>query len=95
MLFLLRKNRRTLMAKNKITTYIAYAVGEIILVVIGILIAVWINRTNHRKVVGIGVLKMIGQESNLSFGTTKNPYLRSAANDSSILERLNSKEPTK
>jgi hypothetical protein len=46
MLFLLRKIRRKLMEKNKVTTYILYAIGEIVLVVIGILIAVSINNWN-------------------------------------------------
>jgi len=49
MLFLLRKIRRKLMQKNKFTTYLLYAIGEIILVVIGILIAVSINNWNQKK----------------------------------------------
>lgn len=47
MLFLLRKIRRKLMQNNKITSYLLYAIGEIILVVIGILIAVSINNWNQ------------------------------------------------
>lgn len=43
MLFLFRKIRKALMQKNKTTTYLLYAVGEIVLVVIGILIALSIN----------------------------------------------------
>ena len=49
MLFLLRKIRRKLMQKNKFTTYLLYAVGEIILVVIGILIAVSINNASQQR----------------------------------------------
>jgi hypothetical protein len=45
MLFLLRKTRRKLMQNNKTTTYLLYAIGEIILVVIGILVAVQIDST--------------------------------------------------
>ena len=48
MLFLLRKIRRKLMEKNKFTTYLLYAIGEIVLVVIGILIAVSINNWNQQ-----------------------------------------------
>lgn len=48
MLFLLRKIRRKLMSNNKVTTYLLYALGEIFLVVIGILIAVNINNWNDR-----------------------------------------------
>ena len=39
MLFLLRNIRRKLLTNNKVTTYLLYAIGEIFLVVIGILIA--------------------------------------------------------
>ncbi len=49
MLFLLRKIRRKLMKKNKFTTYLLYAIGEIFLVVIGILIAVSINNWNEKQ----------------------------------------------
>lgn len=49
MLFLLRKIRRKLMQKNKFTTYLLYAIGEIVLVVIGILIAVSINNWNQER----------------------------------------------
>ncbi len=43
MLTFLRKIRKSLMQKNKFTTYLIYALGEIVLVVIGILIAIQIN----------------------------------------------------
>ncbi len=43
MLLLFKKIRKALLRKNKVTTYILYALGEIILVVIGILIALQIN----------------------------------------------------
>ena len=49
MLFLLRKIRKKLMEKNRFTTYLLYAVGEIILVVIGILIALQINNWNAQR----------------------------------------------
>ncbi|MFC3880064.1 DUF6090 family protein [Algoriphagus namhaensis] len=38
-----RKIRQQLLAKNKVSSYVLYAVGEIVLVVIGILIALSIN----------------------------------------------------
>lgn len=37
------------MKKNKITSYILYAVGEILLVVVGILIAVYFNNSNNQR----------------------------------------------
>ncbi len=45
-----RKIRQNLLAQNKLGKYLLYALGEIILVVIGILIALQINNWNeHRK----------------------------------------------
>lgn len=49
MLFLLRQIRRKAMNENKLSTYFLYAVGEIILVVVGILIAVQIDDWNDDK----------------------------------------------
>lgn len=49
MLFLLRKIRRKLLMKNKVTTYLLYALGEIVLVVVGILIAVQIDDWNESR----------------------------------------------
>lgn len=52
MIFLLRNIRQKLLSNNKVATYLLYAIGEIILVVIGILIAVNIdnwNEANQRK----------------------------------------------
>ena len=49
MLFLLRTFRHKLMSANKVTTYILYAIGEIFLVVIGILIAVSIDNWNEKR----------------------------------------------
>jgi len=42
-----RKNRLKLLSKNKISKYLAYAIGEISLVVLGILIALQINNWNQ------------------------------------------------
>ncbi|MEQ8239667.1 MAG: DUF6090 family protein [Cyclobacteriaceae bacterium] len=48
MLFLLRKIRRKLISTdNKFITYLLYAIGEIVLVVVGILIAVSVNDWNE------------------------------------------------
>lgn len=49
MLIIFRKIRRTLMQKNKVTTYLLYAFGEIILVVIGILLALQVNNWNEER----------------------------------------------
>lgn len=50
MIRFLRKVRHKLVADNKVCKYLIYALGEIILVVIGILIAVAINNSQQNKV---------------------------------------------
>jgi len=47
------------MEKNKIGKYLKYAIGEIILVVIGILIALQINNWNQRKILKIDEVKSL------------------------------------
>jgi len=49
MITLFRKIRKQLLTQNKLTRYLVYAVGEIFLVVIGILIALQINNWNEEK----------------------------------------------
>ena len=49
MLRFFRNIRKELAAENKVTAYLRYAIGEIILVVIGILIALQINNWNERR----------------------------------------------
>lgn len=44
-----RKLRQTLLSEGKIGKYLKYAIGEIVLVVIGILIALQINNWNQKK----------------------------------------------
>jgi hypothetical protein len=49
MISLLQKILQTLLTQNRITQYLAYAAGEIFLVVIGILIALQINTWNESR----------------------------------------------
>ncbi|MBT8275167.1 MAG: hypothetical protein KJO39_03400 [Bacteroidia bacterium] len=44
-----RKIRQRLLTENKFSKYLLYAFGEIILVVIGILIALWVNKWNQEN----------------------------------------------
>ena len=44
-----RRIRRTLLSENKFSKYLLYALGEIILVVIGILLALQINNWNEQR----------------------------------------------
>ncbi|MDF0715742.1 DUF6090 family protein [Muricauda sp. 334s03] len=50
MLKFFRKIRKELIAEKKVSNYILYAIGEIVLVVIGILIALAINNANENHV---------------------------------------------
>ncbi|TWO29623.1 hypothetical protein E1J38_014970 [Seonamhaeicola sediminis] len=45
-----RKIRQNLLSENKFSKYLIYAIGEIVLVVIGILIALWINNWNQNRI---------------------------------------------
>jgi hypothetical protein len=49
MIQIFRHIRKDVMGKNKFGNYLAYAVGEIILVIIGILIALAINEQSENK----------------------------------------------
>ena len=49
MIYLLRKIRAKLLHRKKIFSYLAYAIGEILLVVIGIYIAVEFNNSNQDR----------------------------------------------
>jgi len=50
-----RKIRHQLLTENKFTKYLLYAIGEIVLVVIGILIALSINNWNEKRLAQIKV----------------------------------------
>ena len=49
MIKLFRKNRLKMLTRNKFGAYLAYAIGEIILVIIGILIALAINQHSNKE----------------------------------------------
>ena len=50
MLKFFRRIRRKLLDEGNLKKYFIYAIGEILLVVIGILIALWINNLNQQRV---------------------------------------------
>jgi len=54
-----RKIRQRLLTNNKFSKYLIYAIGEIILVVIGILIALQINNWNQNKILKIEEVKSL------------------------------------
>lgn len=55
----LRKIREKMVRQNKISKYLLYAIGEIILVVIGILIALQINNWNEERKAKLEELKLL------------------------------------
>jgi hypothetical protein len=62
MIHFLRHIRKSLLIENKFTKYLLYAIGEIILVVIGILIALQINNSNEQRkneVIALQLLKQV------------------------------------
>jgi len=79
-----RKRRKTLANENKALKYTRYAIGEIILVVIGILIALQLNTWNEgrkQKVLEIDLLKELKnglitdlEDANYNLNAQKNTY---------------------
>jgi hypothetical protein len=57
MIKLLRKIRQNLISEGKMVKYLKYAIGEIVLVVIGILIALQINNWNEERKQNIQITK--------------------------------------
>ena len=65
-----RKIRKNLLTENKFSKYLLYAIGEIILVVIGILIALAINTKNEERETRIKELKYLsGIKSDLNLNS--------------------------
>ena len=93
-----RKIRYDLMEKNKTGKYMKYAIGEIILVVIGILIALWINDWNQEKKnerIEIVFLEDFKSDVETDIQTLKdriNTNNRMVANADSILLTLSNKK---
>ena len=56
-----RKIRQNMIKENKVSKYMLYAIGEIVLVVIGILIALQINNSNESKKTRIYEVKMLAE----------------------------------
>ncbi len=69
MILVFRKLRKQLLTENRFSRYLIYAIGEIILVVIGILIALSINNWNENRKNSIeekGILENLLENLNLS-----------------------------
>lgn len=81
MLFLLRKIRKSLIGEGNIRTYIFYGIGEIILVVLGILIAFQLEELREASERGeqeAQILKQLHTDfinNKIEFNATKNSHL--------------------
>ncbi len=92
-----RKIRQQLLTENKFSKYLLYAIGEIVLVVIGILIALQINNWNQNRLANIEektILKNIHTEFLQNKKTLKNTVLeiKSSFNSGKKLFNLIGKE---
>ena len=88
-----RKIRQRLLSENKFSKYLLYAIGEIILVVIGILIAINLNNSNQQKTLKqsvelqLSLLKQSVYQDSLSFRSLIN-YSEKQIKDSKRLIQL-------
>ncbi|MFZ1791355.1 MAG: DUF6090 family protein [Saprospiraceae bacterium] len=74
MIKLFRNIRQSLLAEGKTTKYLKYATGEIILVVIGILIALQINNWNSENFIHINNYLIFYVNKTLFFVFIKTSY---------------------
>ncbi|MGB0916567.1 MAG: DUF6090 family protein [Flavobacteriales bacterium] len=84
-----RKIRQQMLAENKFTKYLIYALGEIVLVVIGILIAMQINNWNEvrkvEKTNKVLLKKLIGE---LDLNMARLTYLDTSNSDENGVSKL-------
>jgi hypothetical protein len=80
-----RHIRRRYLKENRFSKYLPYAIGEILLVVIGILIALQINNWNERKNIRNTEVKLL-KELSEDLIKTKEDLLTDLAKSSRILE---------
>ena len=85
MIKLFRNTRRQLLSENKFSKYLAYATGEIFLVVVGILIAVWINGKNQERIneaKAVTILKEIQKDLKSDFTVSQSVFKNIITTDS-------------
>lgn len=80
MISLFRKIRHSLLAQNRVIRYLAYAVGEIVLVTIGILIALQVNTWNSNR--------LENKQEQITLKALKEDFLQSKKNlDSTVFSQ--------
>jgi len=88
-----RKIRRTLIASGKTKSYILYAFGEILLIVIGILIAWKINSINEirkNRIVEVKIYQSLNEELNANLVLLDSSIVRYAKNVQTIQNTIKS-----
>ena len=88
-----RKIRRTLIASGKTKSYILYAFGEILLIVIGILIAWKINSINEirkNRIVEVKIYQSLNEELNTNLILLDSSIVRYAKNVQTIQNTIKS-----
>ena len=85
-----RRIRYDLMEKNKTSKYLKYAIGEILLVVIGILIALQINNWNeNRKLKGAEIKLLQNFKTSIEADTSRiNFYIKLYSNVEKAIQRI-------
>lgn len=97
MITIFKKVRQKLLSENKTGRYFKYAIGEIILVVIGILVALQINNWNElrkQKLVEIDILEGIRNdilEDTIDLNANIRNYKKQIKSDSIRLDHLSNK----
>ena len=84
-----RKIRQKLIAENRVTKYLLYAIGEIVLVMIGILLALQVNNWNENRKAEEKELKLLTELKD-DLIETKIDLLTDIEKIPSILETTNS-----
>lgn len=94
-----RKIRKNLLTENKISKYLIYAIGEIVLVVIGILIALQINNWNEGKKLRKSEIKVLEalregfKADSLDLNINAIALTFASKSGNLILDKLNSSAP--
>ncbi len=88
-----------MLTENKFSKYLIYAIGEIVLIVIGILLALYLNNLNEKKQLKKDEIKVLNEiKSNLkssidAFERTLKSESDYLAQNKKILDYINTKQP--
>ena len=99
MILFLRQLRQRLLAENRFSRYLLYALGEIVLIVLGILIALYLNNINAEKqaqVVEMELLKELKSNLGRNIGILERTLLTETeylSYNEMILEYLDNRRP--